>query len=407
MQIPLVSRSRSQHYAITVDAQHQQLTQTGIQIVEETRPASPSQPYVCIDAIRSFASNSLPILFWGVIGFAGSTIVGSTLAASISMSLAYVYITRRAVAPSPCASMIRHGIAQIGWVWLRGLLIGMGILAISVPLQAQESSVSLMQIHGDRQDHVLQRLARLSANAMLLTQANPLMQWLPTWHTAALEILVQQPNQAYQRQLMANYWLNGPDTASGGLAGLEAQVRSQPTQRIDLHIMLVGGLLLILIVEPLFACRAAIWISRPNNAGGFGWLRFTLRHFGTIALHVWLLRLTSVGALALLAFVPVLFVERFSGLVPNWGWYGSPIYQSAVSVSLAIIGAITTTFETVYTARLFVAFSTTRAGCVFKTSAITSSKFSVAPSALAATTRSADSSASSCLRNGSPSPNIS
>ena len=51
------------------------------------------------------------------------------------------------------------------------------------------------------------------------------------------------------------------------------------------------------------------------------WL--TLTHFGTIAGHLWLVRLIVVGLKVICVFMPIAGVDRYSYLAHDWGWFGS------------------------------------------------------------------------------------
>ena len=322
------------------------------------------------EVIAFLSMHAGPVLLIGVIGFAGSAISGIPAVTVIFAPLAHIFIMRLATAPTQRALLWRGLAGPLAAAWTHGVVTAVSFVCIALPLCARENELSHANQPNCLWEGARKPLALRSADALLLTPAAPFRQWLPLWCDLLFTEIMQKPNQAYKMKLMSNYWHNGPDAVSGGLSGLEKQVRSQGNDRVNLRLMFVAGILLMLIAEPLFALRGLI---------GFGTWRilwFSLRHFSTLAVHVWLMRLAIVGMLTLLVFMPVAVVDRFSHLASAWGWYGSTIHTLAASACLTVICAIVTTLEIIYITRLFVTLFKFDPACEFNISATTTSRFS-------------------------------
>lgn len=163
---------------------------------------------------------------------------------------------------------------------------------------------------------------------------------------------MQKPNDAYQQELLARYQLNGVDILAAGTVGIEAQSKAHQLKRSELGWVFGGGIVLLLAAETLFAFRLLVGVKPVRLL----WL--SLRHFGTVAGHLWLLRLVIVGLKAVFVFVPIVVVDRYSYLAHDWGWFGSSMQVGLLSVCVAFLNAACMMFEAVYAARLFVALRT-------------------------------------------------
>lgn len=111
---------------------------------------------------------------------------------------------------------------------------------------------------------------------------------------------------------MADYWQRGPDAASGGIASIESQMQTQSLHRPDLRPVFIAGVMLIFLAETLLAFRSVTGVK----PAGLLWL--SLKNFGALAGHVWLLRIGLVALKAVFVFMPIIAANCFSYLAHDW-----------------------------------------------------------------------------------------
>jgi hypothetical protein len=83
------------------------------------------------------------------------------------------------------------------------------------------------------------------------------------------------------------------------------------------------------------------------------------RHFGTVALHIWTLRMAIVTFQTLFCTLPVLVVQQIvlpgvTAYLPSIAGY-TPTLVTITSAGVAVVSALVTAFSMVYDARLFLA----------------------------------------------------
>ena len=299
------------------------------------------------ETTEAIGAHAAPLLMLGVIGFAAATMIGPVLAA-IAMPLTRMAIMQIVVRGKLDATGLRQLPVLLIIAWVYAVAITVGQVGVGVPLRAWGIDLNLAEQKSTTWEAAKQAVLLRSMDALLLTPDSPFKRWLPGWRNWVFDAWVRKPNDAYEQQLMADYWRNGVDILAAGTSGIEAQAKAHRENRSDLLLMFGGGILMLLVAETLFAFRSLVG-AKPMR---LVWL--SLRHFGMVAVHLWLLRLIVVGLKALFVFAPIVVVDRYSYLAHDWGWFGSPVQIGSLSVCLALINAVCMMFEAAYVTRLFV-----------------------------------------------------
>ena len=222
---------------------------------------------------------------------------------------------------------------------------------MGVPLRAWGLNLNYVDHKKTTQEGATQTLLMRSINALSNTADLPLKTELSIWRNQAFEEWAQQPAN-FEQALWAEYWQTGPDAANGGgIAAIEAQTKANALSRPDLRLVFIGGAMMILVTETLFAFRS-VMSMKPTYTLWLG-----LKHFGTVAGHLWFLRFVVVGLKALFVFMPIIVVDCYSYLAQGWGWFGSAMQGTVLAICLALLNAIVSTFEAVYVARLYLALT--------------------------------------------------
>jgi hypothetical protein len=195
-------------------------------------------------------------------------------------------------------------------------------------------------------DGAAQTMMMRSINALSNTSDLAFNDLMRRWRNQAFDAWAAQPDTG--QDTMADYWQRGPDAASGGIASIEAQTQTLSLHRPDLRLVFVAGVMLIFLAETLLAFRSVTGVK----PAGLLWL--SLKNFGALAGHVWLLRIALVALKAVFVFMPIIAANCFSYLAHGWNWFGSPTQEMALVICVAVIHAVVSTFEAVYAARLFI-----------------------------------------------------
>ena len=302
-------------------------------------------------AIEAFITHAAPLLLLGVTGFAAAPLLSSALA-FVAMPLARIAMTH-IVAHGDLRSLRgRQLSAALVMAWVYAVAMMAGQLGISAPLRAWGLNLNFTEQRITAWDDAPQTLAMRSIHALSNETDLPFKDELRIWRNRAFDEWVQ-PDASFEKTLMISYWQHGPDAASGdGMAGIEAQVRARSSSRPDLRLIFLGGVMLIFVAETLLAFRSLMGV-KPTRL-----LWLNLKHFGTVAGHLWLLRLVIVGLKVLFVFVPIVVVDRYSYLAHEWGWFGSATQVATLTICLACIDVIPSIFEAVYLAKLYLMLTT-------------------------------------------------
>jgi hypothetical protein len=131
-------------------------------------------------------------------------------------------------------------------------------------------------------------------------------------------------------------------------------------------LLVVLGVALFIATDILLRFRVAAAFAvdsasrRPTLlAPLLGSIRIGWRHFGTVALHIWTLRMAIVTFQTLFCTLPVLVVQQIvlpgvTAYLPSLAGY-TPTLVTITSAGVAVVSALITAFSTVYDAKLFLA----------------------------------------------------
>jgi hypothetical protein len=321
--------------------------------IASANPAARVQPYLAAptlaevwrSTLETAITHAAPLLLLGVIGFAAVPLLSAGLAV-LSMPLARIAITH--IAQHGSLSSLRWrclpAALLISWVYMAALMAGQ--IGISVPLRAWGLNLNFADQAIASWDGAAQAMMMRSVNALSNTPDLAFNDQMRRWRNQTFDVWAAQPDT--RQETMADYWQRGPDAASGGIASIESQTQTQSRHRPDLRLVFIAGVMLIFLAETLLAFRSVTGVK----PAGLLWL--SLKNFGTLAGHVWLLRIALVALKAVFVFMPVIVVSRFWYLAHDWNWFGSPTQEMALVICVTVIHAVVSTVEAVYAARLFV-----------------------------------------------------
>ena len=321
---------------------------------------SPTQPKprllaVWCESIETLGTHAVPLLLAGVIGFAMVPLLSSALMV-VSVPLARIVITQLAARPRRFGNLRGRWGVYVAWgfvvsgVYMAATLAGH--IGLSVPLRAWGLNLNFADQKSATWESAAQTITMRSINALSNTADLPFKDALRNWRNWVFDEWVQQHLANYEQKLMSEYWLQGPTVTNGsGVSEIEKRVQMLSLSRPDLRLLFITGVMMIFLVETLFAFRSVPGVKPAHLL----WL--SLKHFGIVAGHLWFLRLVIVGLKALFVFVPIVIVDRYSYLARDWGWFGSAMQGYALAICLALINAFASSFEAVYVARLHLALT--------------------------------------------------
>ena len=289
-------------------------------------------------------THAAPLLLLGVIGFAAVPLLGLALAV-FALPFTRIALSQIATQGRLHGMTVRHLAAAllIGWVYFAVLCAGQ--ILMSVSLQAWGFNLNFVDQKIATWQEAPKAIALRCIIAFTNATGQPFVAELRQWRNEAFDIWANQPNTQPKR--MADYWQRRPDAAISGIANIESQMQTQSWPRSDLRLLFIAGALMIFAAETLLAFRSMMSVKLV----GVLWLN--LKHFGTVAGHLWLLRSALVVLKAVFVFAPMVVVDRFSYLAQDWNWFGSPMQGMALASCLGFIHAVASTFEAVYVARLY------------------------------------------------------
>lgn len=220
--------------------------------------------------------------------------------------------------------------------WVGSATLALGMLCVSIPLQTWGVDLNQASQRIATWPGAVHTVALRGIEALLPITDLPFVSFLPLWRDRAIAIWVQSPEELYQLQMYGSY---GDAVPQGILIG-----DTRALSFSNLQIIFFGGLIGTLLAEVIFAFRGCI-THYPAQMAALAW-----RHFGTIALHLFLVRFVGASLKVVFVFVPVMAIDYFSYL---WVGFMPQIRQQTITLCVAIMIAMTSTFETVYLARLY------------------------------------------------------
>ena len=310
------------------------------------RVAKPSLVAIWRDTGATFVACAAPILSLVGMATVGAMLVGPVLTV-IAVPLLRILVMRVAVRGTLNAKWLRQLPVLLVIAWVYAAAITLGQIGVGVPLRHWGFNLNFAEQASLSWETAAQTVQLRSVDAALLMPDSPFKGWLQGWRNQAFDEWVQKSNDAYGQNLMADYWRSGMDVVAGGMTSMEAQIKAYKTNRSDIPLLCVGGAVLLIVAETLFAFRALMGVPTRQK------FRLSFRYFGVVTSHLWSLRLAIIVFKVAFVFAPMVVVERMSYLAHGWGWFGSPTHVVALAVCVAFINALISAFEAVYVARLY------------------------------------------------------
>ena len=298
--------------------------------------------------MRRLLRTLCPILLLGVIGFALGSLVGPVLAI-VALPLTRAAIMQIAVIKTLSAKQLQRVPALFMTAWIYFAVIAAGQTAVGVPLLKWGINLDFVNQRSASWEGAAQTMILRIVDALSLISNSAVKDALPDLRNQAYAQLMQEPEYRYEQHLIDQY---GSAASSYDRSNLNAQTKASGLKLLALGLLCTGGVAVIFAAETLFAFRSLI-NERPIRA-----FALSLRHFGIVAGHLWLLRLVIVGLKVLFVFAPLILVDEFRYLAVSLNWFDSPVQVAILTACLAGINAVFMTFEAVYAARLFIALTT-------------------------------------------------
>jgi hypothetical protein len=364
------------------------------------------------DTLSAFSAHPAAILLFAFAGFALPTIIGSWLI--VATKLAEYARTRAVVTlydrPSFTSLLIQAGLGLLAFTFARGaitwlalqgkqhseacdnarvglgaachaafvsypallmgaLLYGACIAAGTVMMSAVTHKLEyvpgkMAHVWAGPQrafDDMLRQLEWRGFNALMPSAGSPFAEFAPHVRDAAFN----QTTRAIYHERYVDRSAQPIIVAETVAETLFISVGEEAIKTFESRPMAVAGVALVFFAETLLRLRAVMAMQPPRSPRPrrFGWLtplvdsmRFGLRHFRAITIHLWLVQLIVCAFTLTLIEFPVALMQHF--LMPNvlrlgGGFEVLPILHFMATASAALVSAIVLALSVVYDAQLF------------------------------------------------------